>query len=156
MNKPSLKKMKWKLFLLGMIKIPIVGYVKPKLISINDENISVKIKLRKRTKNHLNSMYFGALAVGADIAGGLHAFYFSESAGKRISFAFKGMSASFIKRAESNIIFKSVDGKIIRDAVELSSKSKKRVNKDIKVSASNDHGEIVADFTMIVSIKVLD
>ena len=144
------------LFLLGFIKIPIVGYVKPRLLEINDEKISVKVKLRKRTKNHLNSMYFGALAVGADIAGGLHAFYFSEAAGKKISFAFKGMNASFIKRAETSIIFNSYDGQIIKEAITLSSENGKRVNKNIKVSALNNLGEIVADFTMIVSIKVLN
>ena len=52
-------------------------------------------------------MYFGALAVGADIAGGIQVFYFSKMIGKEISFAFKGMNAEFIKRAESDIIFES-------------------------------------------------
>ena len=52
-------------------------------------------------------MYFGALAVGADIAGGIQVFYFSKMLGKEISFAFKGMNAQFIKRAESDIIFES-------------------------------------------------
>ena len=56
-NKVSLGQMKWKLFLLGLIKIPIIGYIKPKLIQIDDDEILIKIKLRKRTKNHLNSMY---------------------------------------------------------------------------------------------------
>jgi len=154
-NKVSLGQMKWKLFLLGLIKIPIIGYVKPKLIQIDDEEISIKIKLRKRTKNHLNSMYFGALAVGADIAGGLHAYYFSEASGKKISFAFKGMEASFFKRAESDIVFKSSDGKIVKEAVNNSFERKKRINENIKVYAFNKHHEIVAEFTMIISIKVL-
>ena len=88
MSKPSkevsLKKMKWMLFLLGLTKIPIIGYVKPKLIELNDEKAGVKIKLRRRSKNHLNSMYFGALAVGADVAAGLHAFYFAGKMGRKV------------------------------------------------------------------------
>ena len=64
-----------------------------------------KIRLRRRTKNHLNSMYFGALAVGADVAGGVHAFYFSEKHNLKVSFAFKGMNAEFIMRAEADCIF---------------------------------------------------
>ncbi len=90
-KKTSIRTMQWKLFLLGFFKIPIIGYTRPKLISIDDENVVVKIKLNRRTKNHLNSMYFGALAVGADIAGGIHVFYFSEILDKKISFSFKGM-----------------------------------------------------------------
>ena len=155
LNKPTLKTMKWKLFLLGLFKIPIVGYIKPRLLQIDDESISVKIKLRKRTKNHLNSMYFGALAVGADIAGGLHAFYFSESLGEQISFAFKGMNANFIKRAESHIIFKSSEGRLIQEAVLNSQKTKKRVNQNVKVEAINSSNEIIAEFIMIVSVKVI-
>ena len=74
----SLKKMRWKLFVLGLIRIPIIGFVRPKLIVVNSEQIIVSISLRRRTKNHLNSMYFGALAVGADVAAGMLAFYHTE------------------------------------------------------------------------------
>ena len=105
--KVSIRKMRWLMFLLGRVKIPLIGYTSPKLISIDSQSVQVKIKLRRRTKNHLNSMYFGALAVGADIAGGIQVFYFSKLIGREISFAFKGMNAEFIKRAESYIIFES-------------------------------------------------
>ena len=100
----SIRKMRWLMFLLGRVKIPLIGYTNPKLIAIDSQTVRVKIKLRRRTKNHLNSMYFGALAVGADIAGGIQVFYFSKLIGRDISFAFKGMNAEFIKRAESDII----------------------------------------------------
>lgn len=46
----SLRKMRWMLFLLGLVKIPIVGFVRPRLISIDDETVRVRIKLRRRTK----------------------------------------------------------------------------------------------------------
>ena len=97
MDKDKLfKKIKWQLFLLGRFKIPMLGYTAPKLIELNNNKAKVKIKLKRRTKNHLNSMYFGALAVGADVAGGIHAFYFANMHNKKVSFAFKGMSCEFI------------------------------------------------------------
>jgi hypothetical protein len=74
----SLRRIKWNLFLLGLFKIPLLFYVSPKIIEISPDSCIIKIKLRRRTKNHLNSMYFGAMAVGADVAVGLHAFYLSE------------------------------------------------------------------------------
>ena len=154
-KKTSIRTMQWKLFLLGFFKIPIIGFTRPKLISIDDENVVVNIKLNRRTKNHLNSMYFGALAVGADIAGGIHVFYFSEILNKKISFSFKGMKAEFVKRAESDVYFSSNEGQVIKEAIEESIQSGERINNTIMVTAKNDSGEIVATFEMITSLKVL-
>lgn len=150
----SIRKMRWLMFLLGRVKIPLIGYTNPKLIAIDSQNVRVKIKLRRRTKNHLNSMYFGALAVGADIAGGIQVFYFSKVIGRDISFAFKGMNAEFIKRAESDIIFESNQGGLVKAAIDKSISEKSRVNETIEVLAKNDQQEIVAKFDMIVSVRV--
>lgn len=149
----SISKMRWMLFLLGCFKIPLIGFVRPKLVQIDDDSVRVQIKLRRRTKNHLNSMYFGALAVGADIAGGIHAFYFAELADTKVSFAFKGMNANFIKRAESTIIFGSKDGKLVQKSIEESKTSGERINQTIHVIARDKNNEIVATFEMIVSVK---
>ncbi|MBT5933187.1 MAG: DUF4442 domain-containing protein [Flavobacteriales bacterium] len=142
------------LFLLGFMKIPMIRYTKPKLLAIDDNTVRVKIKLRRRTKNHLSSMYFGALSVGADIAGGIQVFYFSKKMDRKVSFAFKGMNAQFLKRAESDIVFESNEGQKIQKAMEKSLKEGSRINDSIMVEAKNDSGEIVATFEMIVSVRV--
>jgi acyl-coenzyme A thioesterase PaaI-like protein len=150
----SIKKMRWLLFLLGFMKIPMIRYTKPKLLAIDDNTVRVKIKLRRRTKNHLSSMYFGALSVGADIAGGIQVFYFSKKMDRKVSFAFKGMNAQFLKRAESDIVFESNEGQKIQKAMEKSLIEGSRINDSIMVEAKNDSGEIVATFEMIVSVRV--
>lgn len=150
----SIKKMRWLLFLLGFMKIPMIRYTRPKLLAIDDTTVRVKIKLRRRTKNHLSSMYFGALSVGADIAGGIQVFYFSKKMNRKVSFAFKGMNAQFLKRAESDIVFESNEGQKIQKAMEKSLKEGSRINDSIMVEAKNDSGEIVATFEMIVSVRV--
>ncbi|MBT5438955.1 MAG: DUF4442 domain-containing protein [Flavobacteriales bacterium] len=146
--------MRWLLFLLGFMKIPMIRYTRPKLLAIDDTTVRVKIKLRRRTKNHLSSMYFGALSVGADIAGGIQVFYFSKKMDRKVSFAFKGMNAQFLKRAESDIVFESNEGQKIQKAMEKSLKEGSRINDSIMVEAKNDSGEIVATFEMIVSVRV--
>lgn len=148
------KKMKRQLFLLGKFKIPLIGYSSPSLLELNDTSVKVKIKLKRRTKNHLNSMYFGALAIGADVAGGIHAFYYAEKQGKKVSFAFKGMSCEFIQRAESDCTFVSNDGKKVEDAILKSIATGDRVNETTHVEVFNVHNELVATFEMIVSVKV--
>jgi hypothetical protein len=160
MNKPtkntSIRSMQWKLFLLGFFKIPLIGFTRPKLIALDEKNVSVKIRLNRRTKNHLNSMYFGALAIGADVTGGIHVFYFSEILNKKVSFSFKRMNAQFLKRAESDVYFSSNEGQIIKEAIEESIKTGERINKSIMITAKNESQEIVATFEMISSLKVLN
>ena len=147
------KKIKWQLYLLGKFKIPMIGYTGLKLISINDSTTEVKIKLKRRTKNHLNSMYFGALAIGADVAGGLHAFYFANKYGKTVSFAFKGMECEFLKRAESDCIFVSNDGEKVENAIKESIATGERINETTHIDVYNSQQEIVATFSLIVSVK---
>lgn len=151
----SLRKMRWKLFLLGIVKIPIIGFVRPKMISINNEEIVVSISLRRRTRNHLHSMYFGALAVGADVAAGILAYYHSELLQRKISLAFKGMNAEFLKRAESDIRFVCAEGKRIETMLQTCISSGERQNEAVTVYALNNLGEQVAIIEMILSLKVL-
>jgi acyl-coenzyme A thioesterase PaaI-like protein len=148
-----LKKMKWQVFLLGRFKIPMLGYTGLKLVEINDTMSIVKIRLKRRTKNHLNSMYFGALAVGADVAGGIHAFYFAQTHNRKVSFAFKGMSCEFIKRAESDCTFISKDGNKVESAILKSIATGDRVNEITHVEVFDAEKELVATFEMIVSVK---
>lgn len=154
MSQPTLKSFKRKLFLLGFFKIPMIWYVKPRLIEINEERVVAKIRLRRRTKNHLNSMYFGALAVGADVAAGIFAFYFAEMLGKKVSFAFKGINGEFLKRAESDVTFVCDQGALVQKAMDTSLETGERVNETVKVIAYNTSNEAVAEFDMIVSVKV--
>jgi len=151
-----LKKIKWQLFLLGRFKIPMLGYTGVRLIDIDDTTVKVGVKLKRRTKNHLNSMYFGALAVGADVAGGIHAFYFATLNNKKVKFAFKGMSCEFIKRAESDCTFVSKDGKKVEDAIQQSITTGDRVNETTRVNVFDAEKELVATFEMIVSVKCKD
>lgn len=159
MEKPfkeiSLRRMRWLLFLLSYFKIPLIGFVRPRLQVLNDNECSVLIPLRRRSKNHLNSMYFGALAIGADLSGGLHAFYFSECRKLKIALAFKDVNAKFLKRAESDILFKSTDGALIKSALDQSIESGTRINQPISIKALNTDDELVAEFILTVSIKVI-
>lgn len=154
-NPISFRKMQWMLFLLGTVKIPMIGFLKPRLIELTEEKVRVRIKCRRRSKNHLNSMYFGALAVGADIAAGIHAFYFAKKHDLKVSFAFKSMHAEFLKRAETDVYFECNEGLMIEQIVKESLLTKSRINRPVNVNALNTFGEVVATFKMEISIKVI-
>jgi acyl-coenzyme A thioesterase PaaI-like protein len=154
MSNPNLKKYAMMLRLMGIFRIPMIGYVSPRLVQIDDENVIVRIRLRRRTKNHLKSMYFGALAVGADVTAGLHAFYFCDELNVRPSFAFKGMKAEFLKRAETDVEFSCDEGAIIREQVLKAIQTNERQNHWVKVIAKDLNGEVVALFEMEISVKI--
>lgn len=154
MEAKMIRKIKWELFLLGKLYIPILGYTRPKLIFLSEEEVRMKIKLSWRTRNHLKSMYFGALAVGADTAAGLHAFYFSRTQGLKLSLAFKAVEGKFLKRAETDVIFVCKQGRIVSEIMEESKKTGERINQELLVEAINLQNELVATFNMTLSIKV--
>ena len=83
----DITKAKRMLWLFGIFKIPLIGYVSPKIIEFTPERMVIRIKLRRRTRNHLGSMYFGALGIGADLAGAFQAFSIADQKKRKISLA---------------------------------------------------------------------
>ncbi|WP_133136847.1 PaaI family thioesterase [Legionella rowbothamii] len=139
-------------------KVAMIGYLKPRLIKIDEEDIVIRLPLRRRSRNHLNSMYFGALSVGADLAGGIHAFYHAELAQCKVSLVFKSFQAQFLRRPESDVYFVCTEGAQVKAMLEESQKTKERINKPIKIGAYTDYPGLtnkVADFTLELSVKVI-
>lgn len=149
----------FKLFLWAFshFKVPMIGYAKPHLIHLDDKKIVVRLPLNRRTRNHLNSMYFGALAVGADLAGGMHAFYHAKKMHCKISLAFKSFQAQFLRRPEFDVYFVCEEGEIIKDMVSASKSSGERINKTIQITAYTHYQlqsqEEIAQFNLELSIK---
>lgn len=152
----DLSKAKRMLWLFGFFKIPLIGFVKPKLLELTDKRMVVKIRLRRKTKNHLGSMYFGSLAIGADLAGAFQSFYIADKMKAKLSIVFKNFEASFLKRPEGDVYFISDEGLIIQAMVEETIKSKERVTKNINISAVigyPDSPEVVSEFVLGLSVK---
>jgi acyl-coenzyme A thioesterase PaaI-like protein len=152
-SKNQIKTIRRQVFLLGFFKIPMLWYVRPKVDAIDEDAAVISIRLRRRTRNHVGSMYFGAMAVGADLAAGLHTFYFAGSDQKRLHFVFKSMHAEFLQRAESDVRFISMEGEKIRDALDKARESGERENREVQVEARDKFDNLVASFQMVISVK---
>ncbi len=140
----------------GFLKIPLLCFVRPHVIELTDTRVVVKIPLRRRTRNHLRSMYFGALAIGADCAAGLIAMRLIRNSDKNVSLIFKHMEAEFLKRAESDVYFICDQGREIAELVAASIASMERVELPVKVTAKTPDKfgeEPVARFTLVLSLK---
>ncbi|MEK6705389.1 MAG: DUF4442 domain-containing protein [Bdellovibrionota bacterium] len=124
----------------GFLKIPLLFYLSPVVEELTAKRCVIRIPLRWRSKNHLGSMYFGALAAGADCAGGFMAMRLihdeEKKSGKTISLVFKDFKAEFIKRPESDVYFVCDDGQAIRDLVDRTLQSLDRQYLNVHIQAS--------------------
>lgn len=140
----------------GWMKIPVLGFCSPSVVELDDERCVVKVPLNWRTRNHLGSMYFGVLAVGADCAGGLLAMRLIKAQGSRVSLVFKDFKAEFLKRPEGPVHFTSTEGKGVAELVQRALVSGERENMTVHVVATvpNLSGdEPVARFELTLSLK---
>ncbi|WP_261818295.1 DUF4442 domain-containing protein [Vibrio gallicus] len=137
-------------------KVPMLWLCRPKIIRIDDDMVEVKVPLRRRTKNHLDSMYIGALVAGADVAGGFLAAMKAQNQGQPISLAFKGIKADFIKRPQSDVHFICTEGASIDDMLNETISTGQRVNRDVTIVATCPKLEgdaPVAEFKLTLSLK---
>jgi acyl-coenzyme A thioesterase PaaI-like protein len=143
--------------LFGWLKIPLLASVRPSVVELTDTRCVVRIPLRRWTRNHLGSMYFGALAIGADCAGGLLAMDQIKRSGKPVSLVFKAFQASFLKRPESDVYFICEEGGAIRDQVRRALDSEDRITEPMHVQAAvklpDGTFEPVAEFILELSLK---
>lgn len=143
----------------GLLNIPSLFMVSPSVVRLSDKECEVKIPLNWITRNHLGTMYFGVLAMGADCAGGLIAMEAIRKSKKKVALLFKDFKADFLKRAEGDVHFICKEGKKIREQVEETIKSGKRTNRTVHILAitpkvSGD--EPVAKFELTLSLKAKD
>ena len=137
-------------------KIRLISYVRPRVLDSTDERCEIVVPLSWRTRNHLRSMYFGALCTGADAAAALIALNASRKAGGRLAIVFKDMRAEFLKRAEDDVHFVVDQGREIRELIEKAAASGERENLPVQVIATVPKllgSEPVARFTLTLSVK---
>jgi acyl-coenzyme A thioesterase PaaI-like protein len=143
--------------LFGWLKIPLLASVRPSVVELGETRCVVRIPLRRWTRNHLGSMYFGALAIGADCAGGLLAMDQIKRLGGGVSLVFKAFQATFHKRPESDVYFICEDGAAIRGQVQRALASEERITEPMRieaaVKAADGTFEPVASFVLELSLK---
>ncbi len=143
------------MYLFGLLKIPLIFFCRPKIIKITDTSLEVRIKLIRRTKNHLNSMYFGVLAIGADLTSGFLAMDLIRRSKYKINLIFKDFHADFLKRAEGDVHFVCKDGLKIQELVKNTEETGERQNLPVNVIAfvPSISDEPVAKFILTLSLK---
>lgn len=140
----------------SFVKIPLIHFTRPTIIAMNGDRTEIKIPLNWKTRNHLKSMYFGSLAVGADLCVGLVAMREINASGEKIALVFKDFKADYKKLAKDDVHFICEEGAVARDLVQKAVASKERQSMAINgyaVVPSIDPKERVMEFTLTLSLK---
>ncbi len=156
--KESLKHWKdtLKIWGFGLTKIPTLAWLTPVVEELGDEKVVLRVPLSWRSRNHLKSMYFGALCAGADVAAGMVAMHEIAKSGRRIDFVFKDVNAKFLKRAEGDVLFTCTDGIAVKELVSKALLEPVRQERTVNVVATvpKKSGDTpVATFELTLSVK---
>lgn len=146
--------------LFALSKIPLIWYVRPRIVTLDDDQVVIVVPLRRRNKNHHGTMYFGALAIGADLAAGLVAMGTIEEVrretGTKISFVFKDVSARFLRRPDGDVHFTCHENAAVRALIQRAIASGAREELAVPVTCtvpSTTGDEPVAEFVLTISVK---
>ena len=143
--------------LYAFFKIPLLAWVRPQVLENSAEKTVLKLRLGRRTKNHLNVMYFGALAMGAEACIALKAVQAIEKSGQQIDFIFKDFQAQFLKRAEADVHFTCDQGREVEALLQKAIASKERETQTFRSYATTPDktgSEVVAEFKVTLSVKL--
>lgn len=145
-----------RIWLFGITRIPLIFWVRPRVVSLCESKSCILIPFKRRNKNHVNSMYFGALCVGADLAPGILTQYLLAKRQAKCSFIFKDFSADFHKRAHCPVLITCEEGEKISETIDMVIKTKKRQHVQLTMKAFDacaDITEPLATFCITISLK---
>lgn len=141
----------------GWAKIPLIGLLRPKVLKLDSEACEILIPRGYWSKNHWGSLYFGALAVGADIAGGLYAMTRIQREKLPVSLIFKDFKAVFLKRPDAHTVFRCADSGKIDELIARTLASSERQDVTVLIEAfliqDKQFKDPVARFDLTVSLK---
>jgi hypothetical protein len=137
--------------------VPLIWLARPSILQIDENRCELVIPLNWVTRRRdIHAMYFGTLAMGADVAGGLIAFNLITKSNLRVSFIFKDFKADFLKRAEGDVHFVNEDGPVVQELLRRTIASGEREEATVHVTATVPKklgSEPVAKFELTLSLK---
>ncbi len=90
---------------ISSLKVPLLFTCSPRIEKLDELSSVAVIPLRFMTKNHVGSMYFGALAMGAELSVAMPIVFDIFQDKKPLTFLFTEFHCEFLKKAKEDIYF---------------------------------------------------
>lgn len=145
----------WLIRLGSLLKVPLLGICFPKVRTLNSQTAEVQLSRWWLTSNHVGSMYFGALAMGAELSIAtrlLHRLYYEKIP---LSFIFKDASFQFLSRAEDHVIFRCDEVALADQLIARALNTTDRCDHTFNGYAYcvSDPSKKILDFKITLSVK---
>lgn len=147
------------LFQLGISAMPMMRYVRPKLVELTPDRATVRIDVSRRSKNGYNSLFLGALAAGGDCVAGLFPMKFMFENGHRTIPIVKSTSSEYYRRVTNYAHFTCTQGIELYEICNavVASGERREFTVEVAVTAPSEFGdEVVARITQVMSVRDLN
>jgi len=137
-------------------RFPLLAVLRPRVERLDENASRVRVVMGHLTRNHLGTMYFGALCMGAELGPGLLAMRCIRERGNRTALIFKEFHAKFLRRVEGDAVFHCDEGAELCRMVDEALASGARGERTVKVVATVpllSGEEPVAEFELTISVK---
>ncbi len=134
----------------------MIWWIRPSVLEMGQERTVIEVKLGRRTRNHLKSMYFGALAIGAELVVAMKAAYAIHQSKQKVDFVFKDFKCNFLKRAEGDVHFICDSGLEVEKLVQKTIATGERETQTFKgyaIVPKKDPNEKIIEFEVTLSVK---
>lgn len=140
---------------ISLLKIPLLAFVSPRVLVASENQTVVKVNLDWRTRNHLGVMYFGSLAMGAELSIALKAVEKIQQSGERIDFLFKNFKCEFHKRADGDVHFVCDEADKVANLIQRALETEDRLEGTFKGSAivPSKGPDAVMSYELTLSVK---
>lgn len=151
----NLNKLTWMIRLLSLLKVPLLGLCFPKVIALDATKAIVKIRRWWLTSNHVGSMYFGALAMGAELCVATQLLMRMGADKVPVTFIFKDAQFQFLSRAEGHVYFQTDEVSQVDALIAECLRVKTRCDKTINGYAytDNEPTKKILTYQITLSIK---
>ncbi len=150
-----IKKLERFIRILSLLKVPLLGLSGPRVVDLTSTKAVVQLPLKFLTKNHLGSMYFGALTMGAELSIAVKLLARMREERLPINFIFKDFSCEFHKRAEEDVQFITESVAEIDKLIEEALRTGDRVNGTFEgyaIGVSHPENRLMS-YRVTISIK---
>lgn len=154
----NMKNLKYTAFinLYGLLKIPLVLFISPRVVEAGEKRFVLKVPLSYRTKNHLNSMYFGAMGIGAELSIAAAAVMAISESKQKIDFVFKDFSGQYLKRGDGDVHFICEEVEAVKALIEEAKTNPERIERKFKgyaIVPKKSETEPVMTYELTLSVR---
>jgi hypothetical protein len=140
------------LWTFATLKVPLLMVARPRVRTVCSDRYELSLELARRTKNPFGSMYFGAMAIGAEATPMAHALVIARSLGRQVFFSTRQVKAEFLAAAKGEVTFRTDNGEQLRAAMVQAEEAKRSAVALVRVTALCAE-QPVAVFDFELSVK---